>query len=237
MEKGLKISPEASSERGEFHLLVVDDDSRLRSLLSRYLRDSGFLVSTVESVSEAEKALEFFFFDIIVLDVMMPGVSGLSFLENSNTSLLPPIILLTAQGGVEERIRGLSLGADDYVVKPFDPRELVLRIQVLLKRTSKGLESVSFGPLVFNKKTETLAKGDQIILLTFSEKKLLRFLLDREGTPLSREEIGAALGDAVNPRTVDVQINRLRQKIEPFPSQPRYIQSLRGQGYVLRVSS
>ncbi|MGL6187942.1 MAG: response regulator, partial [Holosporales bacterium] len=234
---GLKISPEASSERGEFHLLVVDDDSRLRSLLSRYLRDSGFLVSTVESVSEAEKALEFFFFDIIVLDVMMPGVSGLSFLENSNTSLLPPIILLTAQGGVEERIRGLSLGADDYVVKPFDPRELVLRIQVLLKRTSKGLESVSFGPLVFNKKTEILAKGDQIILLTFSEKKLLRFLLDREGTPLSREEIGAALGDAVNPRTVDVQINRLRQKIEPFPSQPRYIQSLRGQGYVLRVSS
>ncbi len=179
MEKGLKIYSEASSGRGEFHLLVVDDDSRLRSLLSRYLRDSGFLVSTVESVADAEKALEFFFFDIIILDVMMPGVSGLSFLENSNTDFLPPIILLTAQGGVEERIQGLSLGADDYIVKPFDPRELVLRIQVLLKRTSKGLESVSFGPLVFNKKTETLAKGDQIILLTLSEKKLLRFLLDR----------------------------------------------------------
>lgn len=216
-----------------FHLLVVDDDKRLRSLLSRYLKDESFWVSTVESVPEAEHALKIFCFDLIILDVMMPEISGLTLLQHRPPQM-PPVIVLTAQGDLEERIQGLALGADDYLVKPFDPRELSLRIQSILRRTQKHTTRISFGPLCFDPCQDILYKGDTLVGLTLSERKMLRFFLDHQEQTLSREQIASALGEAVSLRTVDVQINRLRQKIEPVPSQPRYLQSMRGQGYRLR---
>jgi two-component system phosphate regulon response regulator OmpR len=218
------------------HLLVVDDDSRLRLLLSRYLRDEGFAVSTVESVSEALKAFGLFTFDLMVLDVMMPEISGLALLENPPAHC-PPIILLTAQGSVEERIEGLALGADDYIAKPFEPRELSLRIQAVLKRTRKEKARHSLGGLSFDVNRGLLFKGETALPLTVGEQKLLSFLITHQGSVLSRERIAAALGEGVSLRTVDVQINRLRQKIEPTPSQPLYLQSLRGLGYRLRCDA
>ena len=228
-------------EEGEIaHVLVVDDDDRLRSLLSRLLRESGFCPSVVDSASQARQALQAFMFDLVVLDVMMPGESGLDFLKNP-PPLLPPLLLLTAQGGVEERIEGLSLGADDYLAKPFDPRELVLRMRGILRR-SRGAEVTHggggqgvFGPFVFNMRQQSLTKNGEFLHVTPNESKLLTLFLRAAHKTLSREDIAAALGEGVSLRAVDVQINRLRQKIEHTPSRPFYLQSVRGQGYCMRI--
>jgi len=216
------------------HLLVVDDDPRLAHLLSRYLKDAGFWVSVVEQAHHAQDALALFQFDLMILDIMMPGISGLTFLENNQGKPMPPVLLLTAQGGIEDRVKGLKLGADDYLVKPFDPRELILRIQAILRRIPLSKIDPFFGGIAFDKTQGLLFRGDVQIPLTISEHRLLQLFLAHPGEALSRHFIASHLGEGVNPRTVDVQVNRLRQKIEPIPSHPRYLQSLRGQGYVLR---
>ena len=222
---------EMTEESGLFHILVIDDDDRLRDLLSRLLRESGFLVGVVENVPQAQEALQAFHFDLAVLDVMMPGPSGLDLLKSRPLGL-PPTLLLTAQGALEERIQGLALGADDYLAKPFDPRELLLRIRAILRRAAPAPNrKILFGPFGFDLTQHALFKEGHPLYLTSSEAKLLGFLMRHPHQILSRECIAEALGDKVSLRTVDVQINRLRQKIEENPSQPTYLQSIRGQGY------
>ncbi len=218
------------------HILVIDDDQRLATLLARYLTDAGFLVSAVHHVENARNALACCLFDLLILDIMMPEICGLTFLAETRPKERPPVLLLTAKNSVDDRIHGLSLGADDYLAKPFDPREFLLRVQAILRRAPSKSHGVtySFGLLVFDSVQGTLRRGETHVPLTVTESKLLSLLLQYVGTPVARTFIAQELGQGLNPRTIDVQVNRLRQKIEPFPSQPRYLQSVRGQGYCIR---
>ena len=225
-------------------ILVVDDDQRLRSLLQRFLADNGFRVTTAESAADARDRLRFLEPDLIVLDVMMPGESGLSLtqaLKNDQPQI--PIILLTAAGNPEDRIAGFEAGADDYLPKPFDPRELVLRIRAMLRRaappapvaheTSSG--PVPLGKLVFDQHRGELRSPSGPIRLTGGEAALLTAMAARAHEVMSREEIAAALGaDESSERAIDVQMTRLRRKIEVDPRDPRYLHTVRGRGYVLK---
>ncbi|MFO1163420.1 MAG: response regulator [Reyranellaceae bacterium] len=223
------------------HVLVVDDDTRLRGLLNTFLSKSGFRVTTAGSAVEARQRLSALDFDLIVLDVMMPGESGLEFAGELRRSDDVPILMLTAMGEAKDRIAGLEKGVDDYLGKPFDPRELLLRIQNILRRnkpqaaaeSAETPRQVSFGPFQFDLEVGELARDGKRMALTEAETTLLRALAARLGEVLSRETLCKVVGSAVNERAIDVQVTRLRRKIEPDPSFPRYLRTVRGQGYRL----
>lgn len=220
------------------HILVVDDDARLRTLLQQYLGENGFFVSTAANAGESEELLQVFAVDAMVLDVMMPGESGLAYAARlkARGTQAPPVLLLTARAEAEDRIAGLESGAADYLVKPFVPRELVLRLENILTRQTKPQTaegSVTFGGYTFDLATGRLTHGDEVMYLTSSEVDCLRILAAAHGTAVSREQIATTLGDVGNVRSVDVQINRLRKKIEPQPGKPIYLQTIRHAGYVL----
>lgn len=220
------------------HILVVDDDERLRDLLQQYLSEHQFFVTVAKNAADARHKLAFFAFDAMVLDLMMPGESGLD-LAKSLGADAPPILMLTAMGEAEDRIRGLETGASDYLVKPFEPRELVLRISNILQRqkqTKKQASMLYFGEFYFDIDSAKLYCNEDPIYLTSSESLCLKALAENAGLPVSRErlaELTLANGAKSNERSVDVQINRLRKKIEPTPGRPVYIQTVRGAGYVL----
>ena len=219
------------------YILVVDDDARLRKLLARYLSEHGFLVATAEDAADARGKLTSVAFDLIVLDLMMPGESGLSLAADLRRRSGVPILMLTAMGEPEDRIAGLERGADDYMVKPFEPRELLLRIGNILRRVpqSDSLPAeVRMGDMVFDVVREELRSGDQPVKLTSVETALLAALAQRAGVALSREELIDLTGAAGGDRAVDVQVTRLRRKIERDPREPRYLQTVRGRGYVLK---
>ena len=222
------------------HILVVDDDTRLRELLRRYLSESGFLVSVAKDAAEARRLLSGLAFDLLVLDVMMPGEDGLSLTESLRESNSVPILLLTARGEVDDRIAGLERGADDYLSKPFEPRELLLRISTILRRAAPpgagpAADRITFGTCVFDLRHGELTRENAPIHLTEAETALLRTLAIRAGGAVSREELLQESTIDGNERTIDVQVTRLRRKIEANPRAPRYLQTVRGAGYRLRV--
>ena len=226
----------ASNLAESHHILVVDDDERLRTLLRQYLTENGYFVSTAANTVEAEEALETFGADALVLDVMMPGETGLAYAARLKARKgTPPVLLLTARSEADDRIAGLESGAADYLAKPFAPRELVLRLENMLNKqaAAPARSGVAFGEYRFDIGTGRLTFGDSAIYLTTSESDCLKILARVAGTPVSREEIAGALGDVNNARSVDVQINRLRKKIEPQPGKPVYLQTVRHAGYVL----
>ncbi len=232
------------------HILVVDDDDRLRDLLTRYLGENGFSVSAARHAAEARASLEGLQFDLIVLDVLMPGEKGVDLARSLRDSgAKVPILLLTALSETEDRIAGLEAGVDDYLAKPFEPRELVLRIEAILRRYAQLPEEdpeqeavpvsdmVRFGQFSFDVSKMILQRGDDHIYLTSAEQALLAALVKQRGQTMSREQLHAMMsGNAVDPagsRSIDVQVTRLRRKFEDDPKQPRYLQTVRGRGYVL----
>lgn len=220
------------------HLLVVDDDRRIRDLLSRYLQSEGYRVTTADTAAEARAKLDGLSFDLLILDVMMPGESGLELAKAIRDASGVPMVMLTARSEAESRIEGLELGADDYVAKPFEPRELSLRIANVLKRARPvampPVESARFGDFVFHVARGELRRGDEAIRLTDRERDMLRVLTAAPGETVPRLALAGG-GDAVNERAVDVQVNRLRRKIERDPANPLYVQTVRGIGYRLVV--
>jgi two-component system phosphate regulon response regulator OmpR len=222
------------------HILVVDDDTRLRSLLKRFLTENGYMVSVAADAAEARRHLQGFTFDLLVLDVMMPGETGLELTADLRNSNPVPILLLTALGEAEDRINGLEHGADDYLAKPFEPRELLLRIGNILRRIPKNIaetasQSITFGAFSFDSQREALFQGDTQIHLTTAEATLLKVLLESAGKVIAREELALMAGLNGNPRTIDVQVTRLRKKLEHDPKLPRHLQTVRGKGYLLRL--
>jgi len=220
------------------HLLVVDDDRRIRDLLSRFLGTEGYRVSTAETAADARAKLIGLSFDLLILDVMMPGENGFDFAQSLRGTSSVPILMLTARDAAESRIKGLEMGADDYLSKPFEPRELSLRIASILKRTKPAAappaESVRFGPFVYHLGRGELRRGEDVIRLTDREREMLRILSVARGETVPRS---ALTGDGtVNERAVDVQINRLRRKIERDPANPLFLQAVRGIGYRLVAS-
>ncbi len=231
------MAAEAAPALDAPHILVVDDDRRLRDLLSRYLRANGFRVTVAESAAAARARLQGFDFDLLVMDVMMPGETGLELTAALRRASRVPILMLTAMGEAEDRIAGLELGADDYLPKPFEPRELLLRIRRILDRaeTARPAEdAIAFGDCTFDPGRLVLTRGGQRVHLTTTEANLLRALARRAGEVLSRAELASESGEPGSDRTIDVQVTRLRRKIEGDPRLPRYICTVRGQGYVLR---
>lgn len=218
------------------HILVVDDDRRLRDLLQRFLTDTGFRVTTAGSATEARDRLASLRFDLLVLDVMMPGESGLSLTASLRESSNVPILMLTAMAEPDDRIDGLERGADDYLTKPFEPRELVARIRSILRRVATampGPDELRFGALIYDAQRQILDSADGATPLTGAEARLLDILARTPGETVSRDDLQAESGIAGSSRAVDVQVTRLRRKIEPDPRNPRYLQTIRGQGYVL----
>ena len=229
---------DASADKS--HILVVDDDTRLRELLKSFLSRSGFRVTAAASAKEARDRLQGLDFDLIVLDVMMPGETGLEFAEALRKQGDVPILMLTAMGDPKDRIAGLERGVDDYLPKPFEPRELLLRIQSVLRRgrpaTPPGGEPirvVHFGPMEFDLEIGELKHKGKRVALTDAETALLKALAQRLGEVMSRETLSKNVGGGANERAIDVQVTRLRRKIEPDPSFPRYLRTVRGQGYRL----
>ncbi len=218
------------------HLLVVDDDRTIRVLLSRFLAREGYRVSTAESAAEARAKLDGLSFDLLILDIMMPGENGFDLARAIRATSEVPILMLTARDEKESRIMGLEIGADDYVAKPFEPRELSLRVANILKRArpprTEPQESVRFGPFVFHFATGELRRGDEAVRLTERECEMLRVLAANLGETVPRQAL-AGNGEAVSERTVDVQVNRLRRKIENDPANPLIVQTVRGVGYRL----
>jgi len=219
------------------HLLVVDDDRRIRDLLARYLRENGFRVTVSADAGEARNALRGLAFDLIILDIMMPGESGLSLAETLRGESDVPILMLTARSEPESRVQGLELGVDDYMAKPFDPRELLLRLQNILRRRvieEEPCDEICFGDCVFNVVRGDLARAGVPVKLTDRERDLLRQFARAPGETIARHELLG--GDAHGTdRAIDVQINRLRRKIEMDPANPVHLQTVRGRGYVLHV--
>ena len=222
------------------HILVVDDDTRLRELLRTFLSKNGFRVTVASQAAEARERLGVLDFDLIVLDVMMPGETGLAFATELRRTDDVPILMLTAMGDTKDRIAGLETGVDDYLGKPFDPRELLLRIQNVLKRNRAAASPadepqriVAFGPMQFDQELGELTHKGKRVPLTDAESALLRVLTARLGEVLSRETLCKSIGAAVNERAIDVQVTLLRRKIEPDPSFPRDLRTVRGQGYRL----
>jgi two-component system phosphate regulon response regulator OmpR len=221
------------------HLLVVDDDRRIRDLLSRFLFAEGYRVTTADNASDARAKLESLSFDLLILDVMMPGETGFQLARSLRENSAVPILMLTAKAEVDSRITGLELGADDYVPKPFEPRELSLRIANILRRTIVApvptVESVRFGDFVFHLGRGELRRGEEAIHLTDRERDMLRVLAAVPGETVPRLAL-AGNGGGANERAVDVQVNRLRRKIERDPANPLFVQTVRGIGYRLVVS-
>ncbi|MEQ8747849.1 response regulator transcription factor [Pyruvatibacter sp.] len=216
------------------HLLVVDDDRRIRELLKKYLADNGFRVTTAQDAAQARSRLEGLAFDLIVLDVMMPGESGVTFATRLRVTSDVPVLMLTARTEAENRIEGLEAGADDYLPKPFEPRELLLRIRTILKRANtrpQPKKQVTFGDLTFDIERGILTRNDTPVRLTTRETDLMTLFARAAGRALPREELTGGDPD-ISDRAVDVQINRLRRKIEPNPKDPRYLRTIRGEGYM-----
>ena len=218
------------------HILIVDDDDRIRTLLKDYLSSKNYIVSSAENAVEAKKKIEYLKYDIIILDVMMPGQDGYELTKEIKKKLKVPIILLTAKGEVENRIKGLELGADDYVGKPFEPKELLLRIKNIIKNKNEiDLKKIHYiGNTKVDLNKMTLELNDKETKINVSEKKVLVEMLSNPGKTYSREEIGKISG-ITQERSIDVMVTRLRQKIEINPRNPKYLQTIRGSGYVLWI--
>jgi two-component system, OmpR family, phosphate regulon response regulator OmpR len=218
------------------HLLVVDDDRRIRVLLSRFLVGEGYRVTTAATAREARVKLESLDFDLLVLDVMMPGENGFDLAQAIRAGSAVPILMLTARDEKESRIKGLEIGADDYLAKPFEPRELSLRVASILRRarppSTPAAETVRFGPFVFHLSRGELRRGEETVRLTDRERDMLRILAASVGETVLRQAL-AGNGESVSERTVDVQVNRLRRKIESDPANPLIVQTVRGLGYRL----
>lgn len=225
-------------DKDKAHILVVDDDTRLRSLLQRFLREQDFAVSIAKNAPEARLLLEQYKFDLLIVDVMMPGESGFEFLSSLRRENNVPVIMLTAMGEVADRINGLECGADDYLPKPFEPRELILRIKNILKRTPKSHQGLmlplDLGLCLFDvMKKELSTKMGDVVHITPVEQMLLSILSQKPGQIFTREKLADMLGAGQSPRSIDVQITRLRKKIEKDSKNPRYLQTIRGKGYML----
>lgn len=220
------------------HILVVDDDTRLRSLLQRFLRENGFYVSIAKNAASARQQLQNYLFDLLIVDIMMPEETGLQFLHKLREESNVPVILLTAMGETEDRITGLETGADDYLPKPFEPKELVLRIKNILRRMPSVKENqkqiLDLGLCLYDlQKKELFSKNGQFVHITPVEQALLNVLGQKSGQVFSREKLADILGAGQNPRSIDVQITRLRKKIETDSKNPRFLQTVRGKGYML----
>ncbi len=228
-----------SQEVEKPHILIVDDDRRIRELLERYLDQNGFIVTAAPDAAVARELLHLLQFDALVLDIMMPGEDGLSMTQSlKREKFETPILLLTAKGEAEARIAGLEAGADDYLAKPFEPRELVLRLQAILRRASQAITNVknriiSFDGWIFDELRNLLTKGSDSQPLTKAESTLLSILSQKPGTAFARQDLARLAELEGQERTIDVQVTRLRRKIEPDPRKPRFLQTVRGEGYIL----
>ena len=224
------------------HIFVVDDDERLAELLCRYLNGQGYIAVAAQDAADARRKMASFAFDLVVLDIMMPGESGLVLAkELSGNPAAPPVLLITALDGPEDRVDGLSTGAEDYITKPFDPRELVLRIERVLRRQQAPVEEpevtppprLMLGPYLLDVESGDLSRDGERLVLTSQEQRMLRFLAARVGEEVSRDDLAEMLEEGATPRAVDVQIARLRKKFEPDPRNPNWLQTVRGVGYRL----
>ncbi len=220
----------------EAHILVVDDDDRIRGLVKQYLNEKNYLVTTANSAEDAQEKVNTIKFDLIVLDIMMPGKSGLDFTKENKNKIYTPIILLTAKGETDERVHGLEVGADDYLPKPFDPKELLLRIKNILNKTvSKNIRRIiEFGKVKVDLNKHIIIKNKIEYKINNTEKTILEVMINSPGKSFSRDEIGKII-NLEKERSIDVIITRLRKKIELDPKKPKYLQTLRGEGYVLWI--
>ncbi len=222
--------------KNTFHILVVDDDDRIRELVKEYLKENNFIVTTAKDAEDARKKIDIIKFDILILDIMMPGESGLSLTQSIKKNNPTPIILLTAKRESQNRIEGLELGADDYLGKPFEPKELLLRIKNILNKIKKTTlpDQIFIGNALIDLKKLNIKINNKIRKINPQEKKILQKMLSSPGKIFSRDDIGKII-DISKERTVDVMITRLRQKIESSPKNPKYLQTIRGSGYVLWI--
>ena len=218
------------------HILVVDDDDGIRSLVKQYLNENKYLVTTAHSAEDASKKIKIIKFDLIILDIMMPGKNGLEFIQENKKKLETPIILLTAKGEANDRIEGLEIGADDYLPKPFEPKELILRIQNIIEKTKKNDQKriVNFENIKIDLNRQLILKSDIEYKINNTEKTILEKMINNPGKTFSREDIGALI-DLDKERSIDVIITRLRKKIEIDPKNPKFLQTIRGAGYVLWI--
>ena len=218
------------------HILVVDDDDGIRSLVKKYLNENHYLVTTAMSAEDAKEKINIIKFDLIILDIMMPGKSGLEFIEENQKKIGTPIILLTAKGGANERVAGLEIGADDYLPKPFEPKELLLRIQNIIKKTKKNDQKriIQFENIKIDLNKQLILKNKIEFKINNTEKKILEEMINNPGKTFSREDIGSLI-ELDKERSIDVIITRLRKKIEMNPKSPKFLQTIRGAGYVLWI--
>jgi len=218
------------------HIMVVDDDNGIRSLVKKYLNENNYLVTTAGSAEDASEKIKIIEFDLIILDIMMPGKSGLEFIQENKKKIDTPIILLTAKGEANERIQGLEVGADDYLPKPFEPKELILRIQNIIKKTKRSDQKriIEFENIKIDLNKQLILKGDIEYKINNTEKTILEKMINYPGKTFSREDIGLLI-DLSKERSIDVIITRLRKKIEIDPKNPKFLQTIRGAGYVLWI--
>ena len=218
------------------HILVVDDDEGIRSLVKKYLNEKNYLVTTASDAEDASKKIKIIKFDLIILDIMMPGKSGLEFINENKKKLETPIILLTAKGEADDRVEGLEIGADDYLAKPFEPKELVLRIQNIITKTNKSdiKNIIEFENIVIDLNKQLIFKNDDEYKINNTEKTILEKMINNPGKIFSREDIGSLI-KLDKERSIDVIITRLRKKIEINPKNPKFLQTIRGAGYVLWI--
>ncbi len=218
------------------HILVVDDDNGIRSLVKKYLNENNYLVTTANSAEDAVEKIKIIQFDLIILDIMMPGKNGLEFIQENQKKLETPIILLTAKGETSERVEGLEVGADDYLAKPFEPKELILRIQNIIKKTKKNDQKriIKFENIKIDLNKQLIFKNDIEYKINNTEKKILEKMINNPGKTFSRENIGMLI-ELDKERSIDVIITRLRKKIEIDPKNPKFLQTIRGAGYVLWI--
>ena len=218
------------------HILVVDDDNGIRSLVKKYLNENNYLVNTASNAEDATEKIKIINFDLIILDIMMPGKSGLEFIQDNKRKISTPIILLTAKGGPSERVEGLEIGADDYLPKPFEPKELILRIQNILKKTKKNDQKriIEFENIKIDLNKQLIFKNEKQFKINNTEKTILEKMINNPGVTFSREDI-AVLIDLDKERSIDVIITRLRKKMEIDPKNPKFLQTIRGAGYVLWI--
>ena len=218
------------------HILVVDDDDGIRSLVKKYLNENNFLVTTAQNAEDATEKIKIIKFDLIVLDIMMPGKNGLEFIQENKKKLDTPVILLTAKGEADERIKGLEIGADDYLPKPFEPRELILRINNIIKKTKKNeqVRIIKFENVQIDLNKHIILKDDKRYKINNTEKIILEKMINNPGKTFSREDIGILI-ELDKERSIDVIITRLRKKIEKDPKNPKFLQTIRGAGYVLWI--
>ena len=218
------------------HILVVDDDEGIRTLVKKYLNENNYLVTTANSAEDAFEKIQIIKFDLIILDIMMPGKSGLEFIKENQKKLDTPVILLTAKGEANERVEGLEVGADDYLPKPFEPKELILRIQNIINKTKKNdqLRVIEFDDIKIDLNKQMIIKKDTEYKINNTEKVILEKMINSPGKTFSREDIGVLI-NLDKERSIDVIITRLRKKIETNPKNPKFLQTIRGAGYVLWI--